>query len=80
MDLRKLPPPPPCPLQPSPARLGSVRPRGRWGFGGQDVRAKPGGGIKGAATSHSYREGIYRSWWYGPGCCHPPSQLPGMEG
>lgn len=40
MDLRKLPlpPPPPYPLQPSPAR-----PRGRWGLGGQDVRAKAGG-------------------------------------
>jgi len=28
---------------PASARPGWARPRGRWGFGGQDVRAEPGG-------------------------------------
>lgn len=33
----------PASAQPGPAQPGSVQPRGRWSFGGQDVRAKSGG-------------------------------------
>lgn len=64
MDLRKLLPPPPCPLrlgpaQPSPARL-STAPR-KVGFrrAGKAGRAV-GGGIKGAVTVYRHWEGIIR--------------------
>lgn len=70
MDLRKLLPPPPCPLrlgpaQPSPARLGTA-PRKvefrRAGCASKAGRAV-GGGIKGAVTACRHWEGIDRDCW-----------------
>lgn len=83
MDLRKLPPPPPCPLQPSPARLSSVRPRGRWGFGGQDVRAKPGGRWEGELKAQRPLTATGKGFTGAAGAVLSAvilPQLPGMEG
>lgn len=57
----------------SPAQPGSAPQKvgfGRAGCTSKGGRAV-GGEIKGAATAHSYREGIYWACWCGPGCCHP---------